>query len=463
MYGPRASPAAMPRLEDAPVRKEITLELDGETITAREGESVATALLAAGETVFSRSVKYHRPRGPFCMAGACSHCLMRVDGVPNVYTCRTPARAGMRIERQNAYPSAEHDVFGAIDFLFPRGLDHHEMFAGVPVAQQVMQKVARHLAGLGLLPDRSAPVGPAHHTEKVQVAILGAGPAGLAAARELQQAGVEYLLVEHEESPGGRLTYGAPGLKDPPLSAFASAAGKRVRLRTTAIGLFDDQEGRFVAAVERTDEGPRLVKLYARQILVTTGGYPALWAFENNDLPGVFSGRALASMLRRDGFLPAESFALVGTGPELYDTARLLLDRGARVHGVVDVAQAPPSDVPAPAYRGEPLKAHGRSEVSGLSYKTEDGKKHRIWCDAIGVCVPASPAFELARQGGAKIVFAEAHQGFVVEADEHGRTQDPTLFVAGDLLGSGTIAKAADSGARSGRAIAQALKTGVAP
>src|SRR5712692_12082679 len=148
----------MRRLENGlPRGSEIAVDFEGDSIPALEGEPVAVSLLAAGESVFSRSVKYHRPRGPFCFAAACSHCLMRVDGVPNVFTCRAPARSGMRLERQNAYPTAEVDVFSSIDWLFPRGLDHHEMFAGVPVAEKVMAKVARHLAGLGLTPDSPAP------------------------------------------------------------------------------------------------------------------------------------------------------------------------------------------------------------------------------------------------------------------------------------------------------------------
>jgi sarcosine oxidase subunit alpha len=91
------------------------------------------------------------------MAASCSQCLMRVDGLPNRFTCQTPVRAGMRLQRQNAFPSARVDVFASIDWLFPRGLDHHSMFAGVPVADKVMAKVARHLAGLGLLPDTPLP------------------------------------------------------------------------------------------------------------------------------------------------------------------------------------------------------------------------------------------------------------------------------------------------------------------
>ena len=72
----------MPRLDSTPT--DISVELDGQLVPAKAGEPVACSLWAAGEKVFSRSIKYHRPRGPFCFSGACSQCLMRVDGVPNV-------------------------------------------------------------------------------------------------------------------------------------------------------------------------------------------------------------------------------------------------------------------------------------------------------------------------------------------------------------------------------------------
>lgn len=457
----------MPRIPDHPhVGKDVSIELDGHTLPAREGESVACALLAAGETVFSRSVKYHRPRGPYCMAAACSHCLMRVDGVPNMHTCRTPVRAGMRLERQNAYPSVEHDVFGAIDWLFPHGMDHHAMFAGVPVAEQVMAKVARHLAGLGLLPDKLATPPLPPQTLHVKVAIAGAGPAGLAAARELERLKVPHLLLEREHRVGGRWLTGAIGPKDPPLSAFTPLPPDRLRAGTTLLGLFEDEGGRFVAGVERAagPSGPaRLLKVYAERFLVATGGYPAMWPFENNELPGVFAGRAISRLLLEDGYLPGENFALIGTGPELYDLHRLLQSRGATITALVDVAEDPPPGSPSTALRGEVLKAHGRTRIRRVTWRSADGRRHRTPCDALAVCIPVSPAFELARQGGAEVVFSPAHLGFVVQADDDGRTQAPSLYVAGDLLGASTISRAADSGARAARAIAASLQAGAVP
>ena len=124
------------------------------------------------------------------MTGSCAHCLMRVDGVPNVPTCRIPVTAGMRIERQNAMPDARLDVFRANDFVFRDWFNHHEFLAGVPIVEKVLQKIARHLAGLGVLPDKPAPDRPPAVVEKLGTVIVGAGAAGLSAARELSARGV---------------------------------------------------------------------------------------------------------------------------------------------------------------------------------------------------------------------------------------------------------------------------------
>ena len=107
---------------------------------------------------------------------------MRIDGKPNLRACMTPAAAGMRVERQNAYPSATLDVFGATDFFFPRGMDHHTLMVDAPrPIHAVMQKVARQLAGLGRLPEETAPI-VASRSMHTQVLVIGGGPAGLSAA-----------------------------------------------------------------------------------------------------------------------------------------------------------------------------------------------------------------------------------------------------------------------------------------
>ncbi|MBC7263188.1 MAG: (2Fe-2S)-binding protein [Chloroflexi bacterium] len=86
------------RLEE---RATVEIEVDGEIIPAVPGEPIAAALLAAGKTIFRYTRKLHEPRGVFCAIGRCTDCMMIVDGVPNVRTCVTPVRAGMKIQTQH--------------------------------------------------------------------------------------------------------------------------------------------------------------------------------------------------------------------------------------------------------------------------------------------------------------------------------------------------------------------------
>src|SRR5881296_1397782 len=117
--------------------------LDGDPIEAQLEDSVAGALLRAGVTTFTRSIKYHRPRGPFCFAGSCGQCLMRIDGVPSLPACRVRVAEGMRCERQNGPLGVENDLFRAADFLFPEGLDHHHLMVRSRLLGRVALEIAR--------------------------------------------------------------------------------------------------------------------------------------------------------------------------------------------------------------------------------------------------------------------------------------------------------------------------------
>src|SRR5438094_9579721 len=81
----------------------VACTLEGRRIEAYAGDSVGSAMAAAGIDITGRSFKYHRPRGLFCMTGACPNCLVDVDGVPNVRACVEPVRDGMRVRRQNGW------------------------------------------------------------------------------------------------------------------------------------------------------------------------------------------------------------------------------------------------------------------------------------------------------------------------------------------------------------------------
>jgi sarcosine oxidase subunit alpha len=460
----------------------IAFSLDGERLLGRAGDTLAAALLRNGVTTFTRSIKYHRPRGPFCFAGSCGQCLLRVDGVPSLPACRVPLREGLACERQNAPTGAENDFFRAVDFLYPGGLDHHHLMVQSRLLGRVALEVARRLAGLGTLPARVQAAVPGAVRE-AQVAIVGAGPAGLAAARAAQEAGARAIVLDRDARAGGAALIAI----DPAAPSAASLAdqaraveqsGGEVLLDAEVVGLYPagDEARPALLAVR---EGDRLTALRAERVIVATGGAPQPLPFAGVDRPGVYAARGLVQLARSCRVLvraqparpgeDAPALALVGEGRELLDCARALAREGYALARVVDAGDEPVAQPPGdlPLLRATPLRARGEPvrelqvQVAGQG-KTEaepGGTVEAIRCDAVALAFPPAPAHELASAAGARASFVQGANGFPVEVDGEGRTCVRWLFAAGTAAGQGG-ARAAASGAAAGRAAAKSLREG---
>ena len=128
----------------------MDIRFNGKPIPMREGDTVASALYRAGQRIFTRSFKYHRPRGLLCCSGHCPNCLMNVDGIPNVRTCITPARDGMTVRHQNAKPSLDFDYLSIaqrFDWMMPVGW-YYKRFTN-PRLWHLAEAQIRKVAGLG--------------------------------------------------------------------------------------------------------------------------------------------------------------------------------------------------------------------------------------------------------------------------------------------------------------------------
>jgi len=464
------------RIPGDPRGREIQIEFEGERLPAIEGEPIAVSLLAAGVDVFSRAVKYHRARGPYCLSGRCSHCVMRVDGEPNVFTCLTPAREGVRVQRQNAFPGVDHDVFRTIDWMYPRGLDHHTMFAGIPVVEKVVAKVAREMAGLGQLPDAATRDGASYLELQTDVVVIGGGSAGIAAARAAAQAGATVTLVDEQGEPGGRLRtglYGEDALSDvrrwaksfagagaseghgtsaassaegSPSSSPEPSAQPSVHLlpRTFAFGIYRE-EGLLVAAKA---PGRRLLVIRPKAVVLATGATEIFSPFPNNDLPGVFAGRALARLITSNRLLPGRQVVLAGDGPERGALARILRSHGATI--VAEVGLRPGPD-------GHLVRARGRTSVAGVVIRDTAGAEQKLRCDLLGITDSTSAFLDLARHAGARIGWG-ADGRFAVEVDEAFFTGVPQVFACGEVTGACTPGESLEQGSIAGaRAAAAAL------
>jgi sarcosine oxidase subunit alpha len=407
---------AMPRLR--PLRDPVTLHFDGKPVPAERGEPVAASLLAAGHLALARSPKFHRPRGPACMRAACDGCLARVEGEPNVMTCRVPAADGLTIETQNVVGTRETDLLRMADWFFPEGMNHHELLAGVPGLEHMMQAFARRVAGLGKLPKRTDPSTTcAASRRQLDVLVVGAGAAGMAVTLELLRHGRSVEIVEEDLAWGGSVrALGEPAFL-PVFAAFADAVdASRValRLRTTALGIYGDD------VLIGAEGGVEVVT--ARTLVLAPGAHDGVVSFEGNDVPGVMSARAAAMLMHIGvGVGRAVVAATEGGGP----FGRAIADAtGGRV------------------LRGKPIRVRGSSRVREAWVET-DGGVERVICDALLVDAPPAPAYELCAQAGAPL--AHEARGFVAVVAK-GRIRDG-VFAAGEAVGTpleaGAIAREA--------------------
>jgi sarcosine oxidase subunit alpha len=421
----------MPRLPAFPT--DCTIRFDGADVPARIGESVASALLAAGRPLLARSAKYHRPRGAFCLAGSCGSCLVRADGAPNQRACRTRCRDGLEVETQNAFPSARHDVLGAIDRVYAGGLDHHHLMTWNALANRAAVAVSRRLAGLGRLPDAIPPAAPPASEERFDALVVGGGPAGLGAAEALAAAGRRVLLAEAEPALGGRLRarLQLPGEPDlawaEEVSARVRAAGGEVATEADVLALWRDG-GAPLAGVRRSGAaGIRLVR--AGRIVLCPGGHPQPPGLADGDRPGVLAARGLAAALAEHGVLPGGRVAVLGAGPEAEALAARLRAAGAEATLV-----------------GAASRVLGAARPRALLLP--DGRK--LPCDAVAVAGDLSPAAELARHLGAEVRLDEATGACAVRVGPAGATSVAGLLAAGEVTAPMAAPAAVEAGRRAG-------------
>ena len=181
----------------------------GKPVRAFHGDTFGSALYASGMRVFSRSFKYHRPRGLLCCSGHCANCQMTVDGEPNVRVCVTPAREGAVVKGQNYVGSLERDLMQVTDKLggpfTPPGF-YYKTFIRPRKLWPLYEKMLRGVAGLGKIDPEGARkerIEVVH--EHVDVLVIGGGEAGLEAATEAATGGRRVMVVDEGPDVGGTL------------------------------------------------------------------------------------------------------------------------------------------------------------------------------------------------------------------------------------------------------------------
>ena len=419
--------------------RRVSFRFDGKTCEAHPGDTVASALLAAGVSIFSRSFKYHRPRGLLCVSGNCPNCLMNVNGTPNVRTCMQPVQDGDEVKSQHCWPSPRWDLLSLIerlDTLMPVGF-YYKTLIRPRLMWRLAEPVIRRLAGLGSLKHSNGkPPHYEHQHQHTEVAVAGGGATGMAAAplRSRRPGGLgkpapRCVLVESESELGGRLRSQSGPVVDPDTGAavpgFELARGwarkvldhPGIRVLTGSLA-FGAYEGRLLSIAR----GNRLIHLRYDQLVAATGNHEYPLLFAGNDLPGVMLGSGVRKLLNLYRVRPGTRAAVVVADDEGLELALELHDSGVELSVVVD-RRSEPSASPAAGRLADlgvhhlrashPVAAQGRRKVEGA----ESGPPARLRvfrtrqrvatysCDLVCLCSPWSPAIELPRQEGGKARF----------------------------------------------------------
>lgn len=368
----------------APPGPKVSFMFNDKTFTARENEVISSALIAHGINVFNKHHKDGAEQGIFCANGQCAQCLVLADGHP-VKACITPVREGM---------------------------------------------IVQSIEGLPELPADDGTVASGHIGESaIEVLIVGAGPAGLSAAIELGQAGVEVLIVDDKQELGGKL-----GLQTH--NFFGSIRDCNAGMRGMDIGTLLANEIEELARVAVWTESP-LVGVFSDgrvgvvkqgiyhlikpdHILFTTGAREKSLAFPGCDLPGVYGAGAFQTLVNRDMVRSSSKLFIVGGGNVGLIAAYHALQAGIEVLGIVEALSEcggykvhldKIKRLGIPIWtRHTVLRAEGNGKVEKITIAGVDerfnpvsGTERTFECDTLLIAVGLAPVNELtekARQFG---------------------------------------------------------------
>lgn len=458
--------------------QQISFRFENQSFAAHEGDTIASALAASGIDIFSRSFKYHRPRGLLCVSGKCPNCLVNRNGIPNVRACTQQVHQGDRIASQHCWPSLKIDLLSLIEKLdrfLPVGFYYKTLFKW-RFAWKLVEPVIRRLAGLGQLnlSGKGDLPGKEQHLH-TDIAVIGGGPAGLTAALAACQTGAKVLLIDDQLELGGHLRFHQQTFLDPDSGKFlpgfeiAQKLSKKLKdcTRLTILKssvVFGAYEGNLITAASNDC----LFQIRATQIILATGNYEYPNVFANNDLPGIMLGTGALRLLHLYGVQPGKQAVVVANDDSGLQLALDLYQAGIEIVAVVDQRQKSSDSstiqellkLQIPYIESfTPIRATGRKRVRTLTVAPQDSdgrvnmsQTKTYTCDLVCLSSRRSPSAELLRQAGGSVSFNSSLNQMipnVVPAE---------IKIAGEIKGFRDLSIITTQGKLAGLQAAQCLK-----
>ncbi len=404
---------------------------DGKQLSGFAGDTLASALLANGNTLVARSFKYHRPRGVVSAGVEESNALFTLGGnEPNIPATTVELVEGLVANTQNAWPSVEFDVMAVNSLaapLFQSGFYYKTFMGPFKKSWMLYEPFIRKAAGLGKVTASKDEARYDTRHEFCDVLVIGAGPAGLSAALAAGKTGARVVLVEQDSELGGSLLSDSNRESvtwlNSQVTELLRLSNVKIRARTTAQGLYDDNLVVLLRRHVQHNAGkgkPRqtLISLRAKSIIFATGAIERPLVFSNNDRPGVMLASAVRTYLNRYGLAPLKRTLVVTNNDSAYLTAFDLSEAGVAVT-IADHRREIPSDLLSrAAMMGMAIfPGTGVADVEGHKQvkRVVLGGVHSaiIECDVLAMSGGWSPVVHLTSHGGIKPVYDEKIAAFV--------------------------------------------------
>lgn len=419
------------RLPGTASGRPLTFRFNGKTYVGREGDTLASALLANGVTLVARSFKYHRPRGIVGSGFDETNALVQLgtgaQTVPNQLATRVPLVDGLEARSVNCWPSLRFDI-GAVNDRLSRLLGagfYYKSFMWP--GWHVFEGAIRRAAGLGRAPALPDPDNYAAQSQECDVLVVGGGVAGLAAARAASATGAHVLLVEADTRLGGRADKGDAWAAEAE-RALSEAPNVTILRRTTALGYYDHNLLTAIEEVDAPDLRQRFRKIRAGRMILAGGAFERPLLFAGNDVPGVMLADAIRHYLGRHGVAAGQRPLFAVNNDNAYRAAIAAKRAGLDVVGIVDLrdASGPVSEEArgvgiALFERHDIVRTHGRKALSAVTIRDRaTGARQRLHCDVLGMSGGWSPAVQLFSQSGGTLRFDDGVGAFVPDRSVQG-------------------------------------------